>query len=99
MKFKDLIKEDIDIDVYDDYDERCGMAICGPVKLTAEGGARFSKVLDLECWINGSGGKLYGNHAIVHCETEEEAESLLSFCLAAAGYINDDLYKRLFAEV
>ena len=33
MKVKDLIKEDIDTDVYDNYDERCGMAVCGPIRL------------------------------------------------------------------
>lgn len=91
MKVKDLISEDIDIDVYDDYDERCGMAVCGPVKLTAAGESIFSVVLDMSCWID-------GNKAIVHCDNEYAAEALLNFCLAAAGYISDALYRKWFIE-
>ena len=98
MLFKDLIKADIDIDVYDDYDERCGMAVCGPVKLTEEGKATFSRVMDMDVEIYDFKGA-YGYHAVVHCETAEEAEMLKHFLLAAAGYIGDDLYKRWFAEV
>lgn len=92
MLFKDMIKADIDIDVYDDYDERCGMAVCGPVKLTEEGKATFSRVLDMSA-------DIVGDHAVVHCDTAEEAELLKHFLLAAAGYIGDDLYNRWFVEV
>ena len=48
MKVKDLIAEDIDIDVIDDYDERCWIAKCGAYKLTDAGEQMFHKVLDID---------------------------------------------------
>lgn len=99
MKIKDLIAEDMDIDVYDDYDERCGMAVCGPVNLTEKGRAVFGRALDLECEVHDFKGHPYGFHAVAHCETEKEAELLHHFLLAAAGYVGDDLYREWFSEV
>lgn len=99
MKLKDLIAETMDIDVYDDYDERCGMAVCGPVELTEKGKAVFGEVVNLECEIHDYAGDPYGYHAVVHCETAEEAEKLKNFLLAAAGYVGEDLYREWFGEV
>ena len=104
MKFKDLMREEIDIDIYDDYDERCGMALCGPVKLTEAGKAVYGDLLDLECKIYGHKGPL-GYHAVVNTdddvydEAERKTQLLLQFLLSAAGYIPDAQYKEWFLEV
>lgn len=44
---RDLLEQEVDIDVYDDYDERLGVAFCGPIALTDEGMKKFGGVLDL----------------------------------------------------
>ena len=46
MKIREFIKMDIDIDVCDDYDERCYIAFCGPLELTEDGEREFKSVLD-----------------------------------------------------
>ncbi len=47
MKVKDLLKMDIDVDVYDDVCESLAIAFCGPQPLTEEGKKEFSEVLAL----------------------------------------------------
>lgn len=46
MKVKDLITQEIDIDVYDDVCEELGIAFCGPVELTDDGAHEFADVLE-----------------------------------------------------
>lgn len=41
-----LMKEEIDVDVYDDVCEELAIAFCGPVKLTTEGFEKFKECLD-----------------------------------------------------
>ena len=48
MKLKDFIKTEIDIDVYDDYDESIGIAFRGAIDLTEEGKEEFKNILDFE---------------------------------------------------
>ena len=45
---KELLKMEIDVDVYDDVCEKLGIAFCGPCKLTKEGEDEFKDILDLE---------------------------------------------------
>ncbi|MBP5461938.1 MAG: hypothetical protein J6Y20_07425 [Lachnospiraceae bacterium] len=47
MKVRDLIQQEIDIDVYDDVCEELGIAFCGPAKLTEAGEKKFADVLEL----------------------------------------------------
>ena len=91
MKVKDLIREEIDIDVIDDYDERCWIAFCGPLKLTAKGEARFADVLDMKC-------QHHGNVITLHAETEREAEECKTFFYSAAGFCSDTAWNRWFKE-
>lgn len=48
MKVKDLLKKDIDIDVYDNVCEELGIAFCGPQELTEEGRKHFGRALNLD---------------------------------------------------
>ena len=45
VTIEELLGEEVDIDIYDDYDERIGIAFCGPVELTREGEAYFKDIL------------------------------------------------------
>ena len=92
MKVKDLIAEDIDIDVIDDYDERCWMAKCGAYKLTDAGTQMFHRVLDIEVMMK-------ENVAVLHCETAKEANECKVFFLSLAGYCAAEDYDRWFVEV
>ena len=107
MKVKDLIREEIDIDVWDNYDERCGLAIVGPLNLTEEGKAEFEEVLEMECMIKSYGQGEFGDCAVVFTDypsqTEEESERktelLRVFLLAQAGYVGVEEYEKWFGEV
>lgn len=92
MKVKDLIREDIDIDVIDDYDERCWIAKCGAYKLTDEAVQKFHRVLDIDV-------DMRDDIAVLHCETEREAEECKDFFLSLAGYCAAEDYDRWFVEV
>lgn len=69
------------IDVWDDYDERCGCAFCG-VALTDAGRKRYAHALSLPCSIVASGGTV---SLLVHAENAREAEAVAEFINAAAG--------------
>ena len=96
MKVKDLIAEDIDIDVIDDYDERCWIAKCGAYKLTDAGEQIFHKALDIKVNIEQVGTQKV---AVLHCETATEANECKVFFLSLAGYCAAEDYDRWFVEV
>lgn len=52
MTVRDLLKFEMDIDVYDDVCEELGIAFCGPQLLTEEGEKEFADVLDYPVTIN-----------------------------------------------
>ena len=47
IKVKDLLPEECDIDVVDDYDESLWIAFCGPATLTEEGQRHFANALEV----------------------------------------------------
>lgn len=96
MKVKDLIREDIDIDVIDDYDGRCWIAKCGAYKLTDAGEQMFHGVLDVEVKIEQVGAHQI---AVLHTETAKEANECKVFFLSLAGYCAAEDYDRWFVEV
>lgn len=96
MKVKDLIREDIDIDVVDDYDERCWMAKCGAYRLTDAGVQMFHRVLDIDVDIKDDNSY---KRAVLHCETAKEANECKVFFLSLAGYCAAEDYDRWFVEV
>ena len=101
MKVKDLISEDIDIDVCDDYDESCWIAKCGAYKLTDAGEQRFRDALDISVVL-----MLNQKYpiAILECDDEDEdvAQKNVKACRALffslAGYCAADDYDKWFIE-
>lgn len=94
MKVKELIRQNTDIDVFDDVCDALAIAFCGPANLTEDGYQHFSEVLEYEISIR-------NGVAIVHVDAEEgEWQRRLSvakeFFDAAAGYCSDKDYRRWF---
>ena len=102
MKVRDLLKQEIDIDVYDDVCEELGIAFCGPLELTEEGKKHFREALGLE--VTFRTGTWCGDIALVHVDDEDEkvwkrrlrkAKELFE---SAAGYCTVDEFNRWFVE-
>ena len=66
MKVKDLIEQEIDIDVYDDVCEELGIAFCGPLFLTEQGREKFGDVLEYPVSL------AFVGMAIVHVDDADE---------------------------
>jgi hypothetical protein len=99
MTVKDLINNYTgdDIDVCDDYDERCNIAFCTGYKLTEEGEKRFSKALDLEVeLVDEYGGYVVG---IIHCENGKEATAAKELFYGLSGYISDEAFDKYFYSI
>lgn len=93
MKVKDLFDiEDIDIDVCDDYDERCFIAFCGGYALTDEGKERFKVALDIP--INH-----IQNIIGLHCENSKEAQACKDLFESVAGYCSEKDFDKWFVSV
>ena len=103
---KDLLEkyEEVgDIDVYDDYDERIGIAYCG-TQLTEKGKEKFKEVLDFPVF--------FANEISPSCPyivittdemgTDEEIERKLDLAAAMfygmAGYCPENEYDELFHD-
>ena len=101
MTIRDLIQQEIDIDVYDDVCEELAIAFCGPQPLTPEGEKEFAEIMDYEMYINPHS---YGNlpAAILKIDGLPDWEDRLRkakiFFLCAAGYCSCDDYDRLFGK-
>lgn len=103
MTIRDLIKEEIDIDVYDDVCEKLGIAFCGPCVLTDEGEKEFADIMGYQIKINPCS---YGGlpAAIVLIDDPDEAvwterlEKAKRFFDSAAGYCASSDYDRWFKD-
>lgn len=98
----ELLKMEVDIDVYDDYTEELGIAFCGPVELTEEGQKYFEPVLNLNVAMvmDYTGYTDYGVVEIDELDNPEEAlDMLCKLFNGLAGYCSDSLYKLWFKEV
>ena len=93
MKVRDLITMDMDIDVYDDYDERLGIAYCYGYRLTKEGEKHFAKALDMEIKIHNTA---VFQAATVHCDTGKEASIAKEFFDSLAGFCPADEFDKWF---
>ena len=101
MTIRDLLGQEIDIDVYDDVCEELAIAFCGPLELTEEGEKEFSEVLDYEIYINQH--SYYNLPAvIVNIEAfpdwKERLRKAKNFFWSAAGYCDFEDYDRWFKE-
>lgn len=95
-----LLEMSCELDVYDDYDERLGLAFIGPVELTDKGFKKFKRALALKCEPDFEQG-----YAVVHIENgaehvmENDAEAALSLFASLAGYCADDDWHDWFKDV
>ena len=98
MKVKDLIEQEICIDVYDDVCEELGIAFCGPLFLSEQGEKRFADVLEYPVSFH------FDDEVIVHIDDDDEKvwkkrlRKAIEFFYAAAGYCPEEDYCRWFRE-
>lgn len=101
MTIRELIQQEIDIDVYDDVCEELGIAFCGPQPLTSEGEKEFAEIMDYEIQINLHS---YGNlPAAILCidgldDWHERLRKAKHFFWSAAGYCACDDYDKWFGK-
>lgn len=103
MTIRDLIQQEIDIDVYDDVCEELAIAFCGPQQLTEEGEKKFADIMDYPVKLNLHS---YGNlpAAIILIDDPDEAvwtkrlEKAKEFFESAAGYCACSDYDKWFKE-
>ena len=99
MKLRDFIKNDGDVDVYDDVCESIAICFCGPQELTEEGAEHFAEVMDYDMTIDTSGDFTI---ATVHVDDEDEKtwkrrlRKAKEFFYSAAGYCDADDWDRWF---
>ena len=103
---KDLLeqyKEIGDIDVYDDYDERIGIAYCG-TQLTEKGKEKFKEVLDFPLFVvtEYSPSCPYAVISTDDMGTDKEIEQKLELAAAMfygmAGYCPEKEWDELFYD-
>jgi len=103
MTIRDLIQQEIDIDVYDDVCEELGIAFCGPQPLTPDGEKEFAEIMGYVVTINQHS---YGDlpAAIIHIDDPDDRVwdyrlgLVKKFFEAAAGYCACDDYDRWFGK-
>ena len=96
MKVKDLLKMEIDVDVYDNVCEELAIAFCGPMSLTEEGKREFSDVLEYEVDYDEN-----YNVAIVDVDMPDWKTRLRKakdLFYGMAGYCADEDYEKWFIE-
>ena len=103
MTIRDLINQEIDIDVYDDVCEELSIAFCGPQMLTDDGEKEFADIMDYSVEINPHS---YGGYpaAIVLIDDPDDSvweyrlDRVKRFFYGAAGYCSCEDYDRWFKE-
>ena len=99
MKVKDLLKMDIEIDVYDDVCEELAICFCAPQEMTEEGMKHFAEVLEYEIDID-----TFNDCATVHVDGDDgngwkkRLRKAEEFFYSAAGYCADTDYRKWFKE-
>ena len=84
-----------DIDVCDDYDERCYIAFCGGYRLTEAGEQEFADALDIEVIPCGAGGFTW----TLRCDTGKQARACERLFNSLAGFCGESDFDRWFEEV
>lgn len=102
MKVKELLKMDVDIDVYDDVCEELAIAKCGAYELSEEAQKHFAEALEYDCELHSDGGYTV---CIAHVDDHDESvwkHKLSMACelfYSLAGYCAADDYDKWFKEV
>lgn len=98
MKVKDLIKMNVDVEVYDSLtQEIVDINFVGPVELTEEGKEKFKEVLEYVVVLHEE-----DKYAIVKCSDEEpktKCKKTDEFFKACAGYCSSKDYDKWFKEI
>jgi len=99
MTIRDLIEQEIDVDVYDDVCDEIGIAFCGPLRLTEQGKKKFLPVLDYPVRF------VRGCQVVVVCVDDLDDKVwrcrlrlAKEFFYAAAGYCAADDYDIWFEQ-
>lgn len=101
MKVKDLLKMEIDVDVYDNVCEELAIAFSGAIKLTEEGRKHFANVLEYD--VNILENPFLGQVAIVDIDDKEgiwqkKLEGAKELFYSLAGYCSSTDYDRWFVD-
>lgn len=93
MKVRDLLEvEDVSMDVYDDYDERCGIAYESGYVLTDAGRERFAAALDIPILMIRDG------TIVLHCEGAKQAQACKELFYSMAGYCGVTDFDKWFRD-
>lgn len=98
MTVRDLIQQEICVDVVDDVCEELWIAMDGPIVLTEEGEKHFAEALGYEVKLHNNGFEIVG---IVNVDDEEgvwqkKLVRAKEFFESAAGYCPVDEYDKWF---
>ena len=93
MTFEDFIKQDIDVDVCDDVEDKGYPAFTGPLELTDAGRSRFCEILGLPVSIDDDLAVISLNDAKHWMKKQRDLELFLN---AAAGYCSESDYNNWF---
>lgn len=99
MKVRELLKLEIDIDVYDNVCEELGIAFCGPVELTKEGREHFRESLEYDVELDNIPGPYAGIIGVVDIDCDEWEEKLKKakeLFYSMAGYCSVSEYEKWF---
>lgn len=101
MKIKDLLKLDIDVDVYDNVEDGIEIAFCGPMELTDAGKEKFADVLEYDCVLQNDICMVYTDEqdGVKFDKYKKRLRIAEYFFYALAGYCSADDYDKWFVEV
>lgn len=97
MKVKDLLEQDVDIDVYDNVCDELAVCFVGPMELTDAGKKHFAEALEFDV-------SLSNDHVTIDVDDEDEDEFERKLAMAKelfegmAGYCSVDEWKQWFKE-
>ena len=92
---RELLKVEIDIDVYDSLTEELGIAFCGPIQLTEAGIEKFGDLLDFRVEITKN---KYVFQALVDAQNTKEVRRLCELFESMAGYCSESDYNKWFQD-
>ena len=101
MKIRDLLKFELDVDIYNDYIDGVIPAFCGPQGLTEAGEEHYKEVLDLDVELDPRPDPKWAEVKLDHFP-QKKADDLYGkvseFFWDCAGYIDENEYEKYFKE-